>query len=153
VVRVTTALEMKAALEKEFKTCDICIMAAAVGDFRPKEVVKGKKHRSRAASWSVELIANPDIAESLGKKKKRQLLVGFSLETSADEVAARVKMKKKNCDMMVVNAVESAMESDDASAVIIYGSKPSERLPRSSKRELAKKIMGRIAELSGPTHG
>jgi phosphopantothenoylcysteine decarboxylase / phosphopantothenate---cysteine ligase len=153
VVRVTTALEMKAALEKEFKTCDICIMAAAVGDFRPKVVEKGKKHRSGSASWSVELIANPDIAESLGKKKKRQLLVGFSLEPRADEVAARVKMKKKNCDMMVVNAVESAMEGDDASAAIIYKNKPSEHLPLSTKRELAEKIMGRIAELSGPAHG
>jgi phosphopantothenoylcysteine decarboxylase / phosphopantothenate---cysteine ligase len=153
VVRVTTALEMKAALEKEFKTCDICIMAAAVGDFRPREVVKGKKHRSGAASWTVELLPNPDIAESLGKRKKRQVLVGFSLETRADEVAARVKMKKKNCDMMVVNAVESAMEGDDASAAIIYKNKPSEHLPRSNKRELAEKIMARIAELSGRSHG
>ncbi|HUI93001.1 MAG TPA: bifunctional phosphopantothenoylcysteine decarboxylase/phosphopantothenate--cysteine ligase CoaBC [Chitinivibrionales bacterium] len=153
VVRVFTALEMKAALEKEFRSCDICIMAAAVGDFRPKEVVQGKKHRSGAASWTVELLPNPDIAEGLGKKKKRQILVGFSLETKADEVAARVKMKKKNCDMMVVNAVESAMEADAASAAIIYKNKPAQHLPRADKRELAEKIMASIITLMGPSHG
>jgi phosphopantothenoylcysteine decarboxylase/phosphopantothenate--cysteine ligase len=153
VVRVLTAIEMKSALENEFSTCDICIMAAAVADFRPKEVTNGKQHRNDTASWTLELLPNPDIAESLGKKKKHQLLVGFSLDTTIDEVAARVKMEKKNCDIMIVNAVETSMERDTTEAVIIYRNKPSDHLPLSDKHELAEAIIDRIAQQTGLTHG
>jgi phosphopantothenoylcysteine decarboxylase / phosphopantothenate---cysteine ligase len=153
VVRVTSALEMMAALDREFKKCDICIMAAAVADFRPKEASAGKKHRSDAASWTIELVANPDIAQSLGTKKRRQFLVGFSLETGADEKTAREKMRKKNCDMMVVNALESAMEGDASAATILYKNKLPEHLPSSKKQELAEKIIFRIAQQAGLSHG
>jgi phosphopantothenoylcysteine decarboxylase/phosphopantothenate--cysteine ligase len=151
-VFVTSARDMKAALEKEFTACDICIMAAAVSDFRPAVVVKGKKHREKSATWNLSLVANPDILAGLGTKKKRRFLVGFSLDAGGNEATARAKMKKKNCDMMVANAVESAMERDDAAAAILYKNKPTERLALQDKQKLAETIIDRISACAGQSH-
>jgi phosphopantothenoylcysteine decarboxylase/phosphopantothenate--cysteine ligase len=153
VVFVASAADMKAALEKEFTSCNICIMAAAVSDFRPASVVKGKKHREQSAEWNLPLVANPDILAGLGTQKKRQFLVGFSLDAKADEGAARAKMNRKNCDMMVANAVESAIESDAAAATILCKNKPAERLALLAKQKLAEIIVDRIASASGQSHG
>ena len=109
VIRVTTALEMLRFMEQEYADADICIMAAAVADYRPKECLADKKHRDQDVSWNIELVPNPDIAEHLGKKKKEQFLVGFSLETDDNDTRPMEKMKNKNCDMMVVNRVDTSL--------------------------------------------
>ena len=78
VVRVETGLEMLKAMEAAFEHIDICIMAAAVADFRPSEKYAGKIRRGDSPSWNIELVANPDIAERLGSIKKGQFLACFS---------------------------------------------------------------------------
>jgi phosphopantothenoylcysteine decarboxylase / phosphopantothenate---cysteine ligase len=156
VLCVETALEMKTALEAEFDTCDVCIMAAAVSDFRPKKVMSGKKHRDDAAGWSVELVANPDIAASLGAKKKKQFLVGFSLETGAAAQGAargRKKMTEKNCDMMVVNSAGSSLETDTTAARILFPKGKDKTIAECGKQEAAEAIIRIIAERMGKTHG
>jgi phosphopantothenoylcysteine decarboxylase / phosphopantothenate---cysteine ligase len=153
VVRVTTALEMKDALEKQFNEADICIMAAAVSDYRPKKPVAQKMHCDRQREWEVALIPNPDIAESLGRRKTRQFLVCFSLETDDGLERPRMKMASKNCDMMVVNRVDASLESDQAAVTLLFKDKPPAQVPMQGKREIADLIMERIAQESGGAHG
>lgn len=152
VIPVITALDMKAALDAEFPHCDICIMAAAVSDFRPSETFAGKKHRSDSSTLALSLTANPDILAGLGASKTNQVLVGFSLDSDENQEIARAKMAKKNCDMMIANPVDTSMQSDETSASILVRGKPAEHTARSSKRELAEVIIDRIALLAGNSH-
>jgi phosphopantothenoylcysteine decarboxylase/phosphopantothenate--cysteine ligase len=149
VIRVTTALEMLDSLEKEFPHADVCIMAAAISDFRPHNVLIDKKHRGDASSWSLELVPNPDIAERLGKKKDKTFLVGFSLETDNDDARPLEKMIKKNCDMMIVNRADVALESDSSAARILFPDKPAENAALQGKNQLAALIIKRIATSMG----
>ena len=153
VIRVTTAAQMKAALDAEFGSCDICIMAAAVSDFAPKKTLAGKKRREEGSQWHVDLISNPDIAESLGKKKKHQVLVCFSLEDDNGDARPLAKMKKKKCDLMIVNRVDSSLESDETVCRIIYKGKSPEKLARLPKQQAADIIINRIAHYRGKRHG
>jgi len=146
VVCVETALEMKAALDKEFDNCDICIMAAAVSDYRPKETIPGKKRRDDAGSWSLEFVPNPDIAAELGAKKKHQVLVGFSLEAGDDLERSRQKMVSKKCDLMVVNDAAVSLETDSTACRILFPDKKDGVIERSSKQEAASAIVRLIAE-------
>ncbi|HEY5132277.1 MAG TPA: bifunctional phosphopantothenoylcysteine decarboxylase/phosphopantothenate--cysteine ligase CoaBC [Candidatus Krumholzibacteriaceae bacterium] len=100
---VTTAAEMKSAVTKVFKRCDVCIMAAAVSDFAPvkREVQKIKR---KGETLSLELRATEDILASLKNKKKDQIVVGFALETANGEANALKKAREKGCDYMALNA-------------------------------------------------
>jgi phosphopantothenoylcysteine decarboxylase/phosphopantothenate--cysteine ligase len=148
VVHVNTALEMKSALEAEFDNCDICIMAAAVSDFRPKKFIPGKKHRSDA-EWSIKCVANPDIAAALGAQKTKQFLVGFSLDMDADVSSARKKMTLKNCDMIIVNSAGSSLETDTTSASILFPKGKDKIIGTCGKQEAAEAIIRIIAERMG----
>ena len=147
VTRVETAREMLSVMEKEFMEADICIMAAAVGDFRPSEIFEGKKHREDTASWSLELTANPDIAERLGSLKKNQFLACFSLETGNGGNRAIEKMKRKKCDMMIINRASVSLETDSTQAEIIF---PDDLhgplIPLQSKTAAASRIIEIIAD-------
>lgn len=151
-IGVTSAREMKAALDREFGTCDVCIMAAAVSDFKPRTVLKAKKHRSDSSTWNLSLTSTPDILEGLGRTKTHQVLVGFSLDSRAETAAAAAKMAKKNCDMMVANPAETAMEGDTSEATILVKGRRPERIARTDKRRLAEIIVDRIASIAGKQH-
>jgi phosphopantothenoylcysteine decarboxylase/phosphopantothenate--cysteine ligase len=152
VVRVKTALEMLAAMEGEFPQTDVCILAAAVSDFRPTNVHVDKIHRLENAPLNLELTANPDIAALLGAQKKGTFLVGFSLETGGDDARPLEKMKKKNCDMMIVNLADVALDSDKSAARILYADRPPENAGLQDKSLLAELIIKRIALSMGLTH-
>ena len=152
VVRVKTALEMLAAMEGEFAQTDVCILAAAVSDFRPTNVLVDKIHRHENAPLTLELMANPDIAERLGAQKKGTFLVGFSLETGGDDARPLEKMKKKNCDMMIVNHADITLDSDTSAARILYADRPPENAGLQEKNRLAEFIINRIAFSMGLTH-
>jgi phosphopantothenoylcysteine decarboxylase / phosphopantothenate---cysteine ligase len=153
IVRVFTAIEMRQALEKEFNDADICIMAAAISDFRPKDPLPGKKRCDRNAQWDLKLIPNPDIAEYLGSQKKRRFLVCFSLETDDDATRPQEKMLKKKCDMMVVNRADLSLERDETEVTLLFPDHPMVRLPMQSKKEAAGRIIERIAREIQTSHG
>ncbi|HEX7510255.1 MAG TPA: bifunctional phosphopantothenoylcysteine decarboxylase/phosphopantothenate--cysteine ligase CoaBC [Chitinivibrionales bacterium] len=153
VVKVCTALEMLNALEKEFDKVDICIMAAAVADFRPAQTITGKKHRDDSPTWNLELVANPDIAKHLGTLKKRQFLVGFSLETDDSDEKPLEKMNSKHCDLMVVNRVDSSLESDTTQIRLLYPQAPMIKLAPQTKHNAAVAIISAIAARMGTIHG
>ena len=104
LVRVTTAEEMYQKAHEYFETVDIAIAAAAVSDYRPKDVAS-QKIKKESESLNLELIKNKDILQSLGEKKKKQYLVGFALETENEIENAKKKLQKKNLDAIVLNSL------------------------------------------------
>ena len=104
LIRVTSAEEMYNKAHEHFDHVDIAIAAAAVSDYRPKEIAD-QKIKKENEELQLELIKNKDILLSLGKKKKDQFLVGFALETENEVENAKGKLKKKNLDAIVLNSL------------------------------------------------
>ncbi len=103
-INVTTAEEMYNKAHQYFPTSDIAILAAAVADYRPKNV-SAEKIKKKEASLVIELESTKDILASLGLIKQHQFLVGFALETTHEEENAIVKLEKKNLDAIVLNSL------------------------------------------------
>lgn len=103
-INVTTAEEMYNKAHQYFPTSDIAILAAAVADYRPKNV-SAEKIKKKEASLVIELESTKDILASLGLIKQHQFLVGFALETTDEEENAIVKLGKKNLDAIVLNSL------------------------------------------------
>ena len=107
-VNVQTAQEMFDEVMRLQQNCDILIMSAAVADYRPK-LVAGQKIKKKEQTLSIELEPTQDILASLGKvKRENQVLVGFALETENGEENAKLKLNKKNCDLLVLNSLQDA---------------------------------------------
>ena len=106
VVSVESANEMLEACLKHFDECDIAVMSAAVADYAPTEVAAKKIKREENGIESISLKKNPDIAATLGARKKEgQYLVGFALETDNEIINAEAKLKRKNLDAIVLNSL------------------------------------------------
>jgi phosphopantothenoylcysteine decarboxylase/phosphopantothenate--cysteine ligase len=104
-IRVNSARDMYAACKKEFAQTDICIFAAAVADYTPKNTA-GQKIKKSDAEFSLVLKKNVDIAAEFGSVKKvGQVSIGFALETQDELKHAREKLKKKNFDLVVLNSI------------------------------------------------
>ncbi len=108
VFKVTTADQMFAQAKEVAEETDIWVFAAAVADYKPKEVatVKVKKNEE---TLTLELIKNVDIAKALGQvKRTHQVSVGFALETNNELENARAKLQSKNLDLIVLNSLQDA---------------------------------------------
>ena len=105
VIEVNTAEEMYKASHEFFNNCDIAILSAAVADFTPKNVATQKIKKNKD-SLTIELIRTKDILTSLSKIKNHQFLVGFALETQNELENAKIKLKKKNLDLIVLNSLK-----------------------------------------------
>lgn len=104
---VTTAEEMYEAAHSGFEKMDFVICAAAVADYRPKEVA-AEKIKKQEEDMALILVKNKDILASLGAIKDKQLLVGFALETENELENAQNKLEKKNLDAIVLNSLRDA---------------------------------------------
>ena len=144
-VRVTSAAELRDAALAAAPGCDAVVMAAAVADYRPAQRLTTK--RKKTASFSVELVQNPDVlAELVAARRPGQVLVGFAAETGDDTGDAlehgRRKLARKGCDLLVVNEVgepghPTGFETDDNAATVLGADGSAVRLPLSSKDVLA----------------
>nr|WP_298999098.1 bifunctional phosphopantothenoylcysteine decarboxylase/phosphopantothenate--cysteine ligase CoaBC [uncultured Allomuricauda sp.] len=105
LVRVTSAQEMYEACHQYYADMDIAISAAAVADYRPKEVHR-EKMKKKDGDLIIELERNPDILLSMGQQKKNQFLVGFALETENEMENAKGKLERKNLDAIVLNSLK-----------------------------------------------
>jgi phosphopantothenoylcysteine decarboxylase/phosphopantothenate--cysteine ligase len=104
IFKVSSAQEMYNEVHNHFADVDIAILSAAVADFKPKFVANQKIKKSDT-SFTIELEKTKDILASLGKIKKKQLLVGFALETNNELEHAKSKLKSKNLDVIVLNSL------------------------------------------------
>lgn len=151
VVPVTTAVRMHDELHSRFDSSHICIMAAAVSDYRPRHYSPSKIHRSEGLT--LELVPNNDIAASLGARKAGQILVCFALEHEQGLERAQRKLEDKNADLVVLNYVSSSLEQETAGVTLIGRSAEPEELPVGSKDAVARSILERAAELLGVRNG
>ena len=107
--RVTTAEEMLQATEEVIEEADIAIFSAAVADYRPRYHYTEKIKREGQAEMELELVRNPDIAATLGvRKRPEQFFVGFALESNAGVEEAKRKMHAKHFDAIVLNSLQDA---------------------------------------------
>jgi phosphopantothenoylcysteine decarboxylase/phosphopantothenate--cysteine ligase len=105
VVDVISAQDMYDACHLYFNEVDVAIAAAAVADYRPK-VVALQKIKKASEDFSIELEKTKDILASLGAIKKNQFLIGFALETENEIENAKLKIQKKNLDLIVLNSLQ-----------------------------------------------
>ena len=127
--RVSTALELQAAVTESSRDADVVVMAAAVADYRPAAVSDAKIKKDQSDDGlTLELVRNPDILAGLGHAPHDgTLLVGFAAETEPDDERilelGRAKREAKGADLLVVNRVgwTEGFATDENSAVIIGG--------------------------------
>lgn len=104
LIRVNSADEMYDACHQYFDHVNVAIAAAAVADYKPKNVAS-QKIKKTEATFTIELEKNKDILLSLGQIKKKQFLIGFALETENEIENAKSKIEKKNLDLIVLNSL------------------------------------------------
>ena len=96
---------MYIACHQFFADVDVAIAAAAVADYKPQNVAQ-QKIKKVADNFTIELEKTKDILASLGAKKKNQFLIGFALETENEIENAKLKIQKKNLDLIVLNSLQ-----------------------------------------------
>jgi phosphopantothenoylcysteine decarboxylase/phosphopantothenate--cysteine ligase len=151
---VSTAAELAAACEREFPTCDVLLMVAAVADFRPVERANGKLKKAGREHLRLELEATPDVLRVLAAHRRaEQTLVGFAAEHGAGAIDyGRGKLRDKGLDAVVVNDIS---RSDigigaDANEVTILTAGGGEHVPRAAKERVAEAILDVVERLRAP---
>jgi len=144
LVRVTSAADMFEAVVARFDGCDVFVSAAAVCDYRPtyREERKIKKTEGHV---TLELERTADILLAMSKRRRRQTLVGFCLETEDLERRARDKLQVKRLDLVVANGPE-AIDADRQDALLITARGGCERLEGITKEELAEQILAAVTK-------
>ena len=148
LIRVTSAEEMYNAAHEYFDTCDVAILSAAVADYRPSEVAS-EKIKKKTDELTLQLTKTKDILASLGEIKKSQFLVGFALETENEEENAKLKLKKKNLDLIVLNSLRdkgAGFQADTNKITLITKDNKVLPFPVKPKKEVAKDILEYIIE-------
>ena len=141
VIYVSTSDEMFDAVHQHADEVNVCVLCAAVADYKPAQVspVKIKK---RATQLSLELIPTRDILDSLGRLQNRKfLLVGFAADTDHLEANATKKLREKNCDIIVANDARVAMESDENELLILFRDGDTKKISRAPKKNLARELV------------
>ena len=149
-IKVRTAAEMFAACMQYFSTADVIVFAAAVADYTPKfpSVTKIKKKENE---FTIELIKTKDIAAELSKQKKdNQVTVGFALETDNEEENAKIKLKQKNFDFIVLNSMRdggAGFQTDTNKITILDKEGNVTKFDLKSKEEVAKDIVNYVSKI------
>jgi len=146
LIRITSAQEMYDVCHKYYPAVDVAICAAAVADYKPKFTADQKIKKSDAA-FSIELEKTKDILASLGQSKQNQFLIGFALETENEIENAKLKVQKKNLDLIVLNSLqdEGAGFAKATNKITFIDSKfEIEPMPLKSKEAVAEDIMNKV---------
>lgn len=147
ITKVKSAEEMLAACKEVFDHCQISIFTAAVADYRPatNSLEKIKKNDD---TLSLQLIKNPDIAAYFGKVKKAdQITVGFALETNQELENAKLKLKAKHFDFLVLNSLRdegAGFGTDTNKVTLLFPEKEDISLALQSKVSVASHIANEI---------
>ena len=142
--KIETGDEMFEEVKKSLPV-DIAVCAAAVSDFKPSKKKKNKIKKDQESFKSIKLEKNKDILEYLSKNNKHRpkLVVGFSAETENLSENSVLKMRKKNCDLIIANDVSkknSGFNSDYNKVLIIDNSGNIKSIKKNKKSFIANKI-------------
>ena len=156
VIKVKSALDMKAAIEKEFDSANCIIMAAAVADYRVKEISQQKMKKTSDDEISLTLVKNPDILKELCTRKKAcppdllpscPMIVGFCAESENLLENAKEKISRKGCDYLIANDIsrkDIGFSSDYNEVTILDKNGGTKKLERADKRTIARRIFEEI---------
>jgi phosphopantothenoylcysteine decarboxylase/phosphopantothenate--cysteine ligase len=151
VVKVVSARDMHAAMLAEAPQADAIVMTAAVADFRPVARAGQKIKKDGTLPPPIELTENPDILADLSRRRKeqgrgRQVIVGFAAETNPDLDAARAKLARKGCDLLVVNQVGNGQGfgTTDNEWLVLDADGTVTGIPRRSKDALADDVLALV---------
>lgn len=142
VVHVGTAVQLREAVLKAAADADAVVMAAAVADFRPAAYAEGKiKKKDGQEPAPVVLVRNPDILAEISTERARlgQVIVGFAAETDDVLANGREKLRRKGCDLLVVNEVgeRKTFGSEENEAVVLAADGGETPVPYGPKESLA----------------
>lgn len=153
---VRSARDLELALAPLCANADALIMAAAVADYRPRELAhsKLKKDPAAAGALTLDLVQNPDVIANIGARRtgSRPALIAFAVETGSDEEIAALateKLLRKKVDCVVANAASDGFEGEENRVQIVDGHGVT-ALPRMSKRQLADQLLDRLVQLLLP---
>ena len=149
VIKVKSALDMKSTVEKEFDNADCIIMAAAVADYRVKEISSRKMKKTEDDEITLTLVKNPDILKDLcgRKKNSKPLIIGFCAESENLIENAKEKISKKGCDYLIANDIsrtDIGFGSDYNEVTILDKNGGMKKLERADKKTIARKIFEEI---------
>jgi phosphopantothenoylcysteine decarboxylase/phosphopantothenate--cysteine ligase len=158
VIKVVSARDMHAAMLSEAPQADVIVMTAAVADFRPVARADQKIKKDGTLPPPIELTENPDILADLSRRRKEQgpetqVIVGFAAETNPDLYAARAKLARKGCDLLVMNQVGNGQGfgTTDNEWLVLGTDGTMTSIPRRSKDALADDVLTlAAARLAGP---
>ncbi len=146
-MHVGTAREMEAAVQTAIIGADALVMAAAVADYAPVEI-SGHKIKKTGESLVINLARNPDILGGLAELNLHGLVrVGFAAETQDLLKNAREKLERKKLDMIVANDAGLSIGADSSALIFISRDGSAEHLAPMTKRESARHIVERLAQL------
>nr|WTB29897.1 bifunctional phosphopantothenoylcysteine decarboxylase/phosphopantothenate--cysteine ligase CoaBC [Streptomyces sp. NBC_00830] len=150
VVRVGTAVQLREAVLKAAADADVVVMAAAVADFRPAEYAQGKiKKKDGQEPAPITLVRNPDILAEVSAERATpgQIVVGFAAETDNVLANGREKLRRKGCDLLVVNEVgeRKTFGSEENEAVVLEADGGETAVPYGPKEGLADTIWDLVA--------
>ena len=152
IVPVVTAEEMRAATMERLREATVVVMAAAVSDFRVKDVAAQKMKREAARGVVLELESTEDILrEVVAQRKAGTIVIGFAAETEDAVANGRAKLERKGVDGVVVNDVSVAgigFDSEENAGSFLTRSGAVE-LPRMSKAAMADRILDEVRKLRG----
>ncbi|MBK0384037.1 bifunctional phosphopantothenoylcysteine decarboxylase/phosphopantothenate--cysteine ligase CoaBC [Pedobacter sp. SD-b] len=148
-IDVTSAKQMLDACLTYFDEVDICVMSAAVADYAPS-IVEEQKIKKQTESFTIDLTKTKDILYTLGQKKKKQILVGFALETQNEEKNALDKLQRKNLDFIVLNSLNdkgAGFKHDTNKITILDKNHQKTTFDLKTKKEIAKDICAKIISI------
>ncbi|MCR5543986.1 MAG: bifunctional phosphopantothenoylcysteine decarboxylase/phosphopantothenate--cysteine ligase CoaBC [Eubacterium sp.] len=148
-IDITSAEDMYNAMTANSDNSDIIIMSAAVADYKPS-VVADNKIKKSDSDMAIPLNRTKDILKTIGEKKRKdQVIVGFSMETENLIENSREKLTKKNADMICANSLttEGAGYQVDTNIVTLITKDEEISLPLMSKDEVADSILDKAIEI------
>ncbi len=162
VIKIKSAEDLKNAVENEYDSADCIIMAAAVADYRAKNIADHKLKKDETSdSFTLELVKNPDILQELCKKRdkvlcgqnlsdrknNKPLIVGFCAESENLIENAKSKIEKKGCDYLIANDIsrkDIGFSSDYNEVTILDKTGSAKKLERAAKTKIARQIFREI---------
>jgi phosphopantothenoylcysteine decarboxylase/phosphopantothenate--cysteine ligase len=155
VVRVRSAVDMHAAVQKVAADADVVVMAAAVADYTPAGGAHDGKIEKQDAPLALTLVRTPDILAELGRRRAgapRPVLIGFAAESGDPVARGREKLRRKHVDVIVANDItlpDAGFDSESNAATIVSADGPEsdDVFPLGPKTELAARILDRAERL------
>ena len=149
IIKVKSAIQMQNALNEEFESANIIIMAAAVADYRVKNYSEQKLKKTSDNEITLELVKNPDILKELCEKRENnsKIIAGFCAESENLLENAKEKISKKGCDFLVANDIsrkDIGFSSDDNEVTILDKNGGMKKLEKASKAVIARQILEHI---------